>query len=177
MRYLGMLRAKTLIFLAFFILQAGCTLHGAVISNDMIAVKQLLQDGEDINKHSDVEEWRTPLILAAYHGHFHVLKYLAENGAKIDATDLYGYTALLYGAYYDHPLIVEYLIKSGANLDLQNDQGFTALIYGAYYGKWKIVKALVDAGADKSIRNKEGYTAFDYAKTYQFTDIANYLEK
>lgn len=51
----------------------------------------------------------TPLNAAAMHGRLELVKYLVENGARIDLVDHYGNTAIMSALKNGHAEIAEYL--------------------------------------------------------------------
>ena len=104
---------------------------------------------------------RTPLMLAADNEGFvpdEVMQILLSNGAKIDAQDPEGNTALLISTRVGSLAGVEFLLGKGARVDLRNKQGETALmlakrihenkkIYNSTLVEEHIVGMLVKAGA------------------------------
>ncbi|KAJ5975033.1 ankyrin repeat domain-containing protein 44 [Penicillium waksmanii] len=63
----------------------------------------------------DALEGTTALHLAAYGGHFEVVKLLIHAGADVFAFDFPGLTALHWAAYKGHQDIVALLLENGAN--------------------------------------------------------------
>ena len=72
---------------------AGTTaLHQAVLDDNLLLVRVLLNHGADINK-ADVDSW-TPLHAAAANGHSDLVRYLTEAGAATQILTEDGETAL-----------------------------------------------------------------------------------
>ncbi len=67
-------------FLFIFIMVMGCApaIHNAVRKGDIIKVRQLVDDGTDVNK---LHNGYTPLIIAAMNGRDNMVEYLVKKGA------------------------------------------------------------------------------------------------
>ncbi|CAK9108530.1 unnamed protein product [Durusdinium trenchii] len=76
------------------------------------------------------------------------VKGYVKNGAKLDAQDLYGWTALRYAVRADQVEAAEALIEGGADMNLSSKSGRTPLMSAASNGIADMVKLLLDAGAD-----------------------------
>jgi len=70
---------------------------------------------------------RTPLMLAASHGHTEVVRVMITAGAQLDMVDKYGDTALILAATNDHADIVHSLIDAKASTAIVNKAGKTLL--------------------------------------------------
>ncbi|CAK9007831.1 unnamed protein product [Durusdinium trenchii] len=103
----------------------------------------------------------TPLMMAAHKGDVEEVKGYVKNGAKLDAQDLYGWTALRYAVRADQVEAAEALIEGGADMNLSSKSGRTPLMSAASNGIADMVKLLLDAGADAKAKNSEGLTAYD----------------
>lgn len=68
-------------------------LCNAVIKGDMETVKKFVEYGSDVNENINGV---TPLMLAARYNRVEIIKYLLDNGAKLNALDQYGHSALYY---------------------------------------------------------------------------------
>jgi ankyrin repeat protein len=88
---------------------------------------------------------------------------LIDAGAKLDATDQNGNTALLASVMGGREESIKLLIYAGADVNAKDNNGCTALINASRYYNTEIAKLLVDAGADDKIKDKSGKTALDYA--------------
>lgn len=67
------------------------------------------------------------LLSAARNGHEAVVRQLLENGADIEAKNMYGWTALHWTAFNGHETVVRLLLEKGADLEAKNKDEQTAL--------------------------------------------------
>ncbi|MFK7749478.1 MAG: ankyrin repeat domain-containing protein [Kordia sp.] len=65
----------------------------AIAKGDFDTVKKMIQFGENVNKTSN---GKTPLMYAARYNRVDIINLLLENGAKVDAKDNSGRTAIDY---------------------------------------------------------------------------------
>ncbi len=89
--------------------------HQAARSNEMEALRFLVQQGGDINARAN--QGVTPLHLAAAFGGLEAVAYLLENGAEVDAKEETGMTPIMGAQAGNHQAIIEVLEKAGANAD------------------------------------------------------------
>ena len=86
-------------------------------------------------------------------------------GAKLDAKDSNGRTALLYASSGPFTETVGLLLKQGAEVNTQGTlEGFTALMTAAAEGQLEVVRLLLEHGADPSLKDKDGDTAESFAE-------------
>src|SRR6185436_11773045 len=77
------------------------------------------------------------------------VKTLLAHGAKVDAKEKRGQTALMWAAAEGHAPVVELLLKAGADFKTPlPDSGFTPLFFAAREGRTEVVRALLKAGVD-----------------------------
>jgi ankyrin repeat protein len=88
-------------------------------------------------------------MTAARTGKVGPVKALIARGAKVDAKERRGQTALMWAAAEGHTEVVELLINSGADIRAAlPDSGFTPLLFAAREGQAEVIRALLKAGAD-----------------------------
>ena len=102
------------------------SIHAAVIGGNLDAVKQLLDQGENIDK-ADPEGGSSPLILAAMFGQKEIAKYLIDRGADLNFQNNDGSTPLHTAAFFCRTKIVTALVEGGADKTIRNNSGSTAL--------------------------------------------------
>ena len=91
---------------------------------------------------------RTPLLKAATDGNEVVVQQLLDRGAKTEASDDDGWTALVHASERGHDTIVKQLLDRGAKTEASNTIGWTALMCASWHGHDTIVKQLLDQGAE-----------------------------
>ena len=97
------------------------TIHGAVMGDDIEAVKEFLAAGTDVNAKNDFK-W-TPLLYAARDGHKEIAELLIAKGAALNAKDEREWTPLHYSVRDGHNEIVELLIAKGVDVNAQGKYG------------------------------------------------------
>jgi ankyrin repeat protein len=92
----------------------------------------------------------TPLQRAAAKGQLAVVRFLLDQGARVDARGSGGGTALHTAAETGHKAVVELLLERGAKLNAEDSQGRTPLHLAAGKGFLAITRFLLERGADPS---------------------------
>jgi ankyrin repeat protein len=116
----------------------------------------------------------TILMVASVSNHMHIVKYLVENGADVNAKNDARESALLLTCREGHLDIIRYLVENGADINystgLKYGEGVTPLTFACVYGHLSVVEYLVENGAnvDEKIVN--------LAKNYKHIAIINFLE-
>ena len=116
---------------------------------DLERVRQLIQDGQDVNRGDS--DGTTPLMEAANKGHDEVVHELIRAGADVNGEDDYEQTALHLASSCGHSSVVKTLTEAGANLNEQDWWGITPLMEAVYQGQANVVVELIRAGADVSV--------------------------
>jgi len=103
------------------------SIHVAVKSGNIEAVKQHLAAGTDVNAKSKGYGW-TPLFYATSGGgQKEIVELLIAEGADVNAKDKLGDTPLQVAAYQGHKEIAELFIANGADVNAKADNGKTPL--------------------------------------------------
>lgn len=117
----------------------------------------------------------TAVTHAAIGGHLEIVKYLIENGAKVEEKIVGKVTPLAWAVLKGHTEVVRYLLKSGANVQVKI-KGTPMLNLAALSNNLEMVKCLVEYKIDINNKDHKGLTALDYAKKKNFTKIVDYIE-
>ncbi|KDP39760.1 hypothetical protein JCGZ_02780 [Jatropha curcas] len=137
-------------------------LHAAARSGDLNAVQSILSSNllaiNSRDKHS-----RTPLHLAAWSGHAHVVSYLCKQKADVGAAAMDDMGAIHFAAQKGHLEVVRILLSSGVSVKTSNRKGLTPLHYAAQGSNLELVKYLVKKGASLAVKTKAGKTPLDLA--------------
>lgn len=109
---------------------------------------------------------RTYLFWAAYKGNLEIMKYLINNGAKMDVIDDKGYSPLTFTAVVGRkePGIYDFLIKNGSDVlkEKSKDGANTLLLLIPHLEDFKMVEYFEAKGIDLHSKDKYGNGAFNY---------------
>jgi hypothetical protein len=124
----------------------------AVLRDNSAVVQCLVMElGADVNPPQAMPHGLTPLIALASKGHLADVRCIVELGAKVEAVDYYGYTALLASACCGQFGTMRYLLEeAGANLDDVNYDGNTI---------WGLLVLHFKAAAENGFEEDEEYLA------------------
>jgi uncharacterized protein len=132
-------------------------LRRAAAAGDTQSVARYLKQGAAINTETKYKE--TPLLLAARRGSMPTVRLLLERGAKVDARDSGGETALWWVAARDGEMpgrarLAELLLSFGVDPNVQGrgNGGLTPLGWAAAKGDGSLVAALLRHGADPDVK-------------------------
>ncbi len=132
-------------------------LHLACKDNNFAIVKELLNQGVEINKQDS--DGLTALHLTKSS---EILNTLINAGANPNLQDYRsGYTPLLASMVWWNEAKYTLLVPL-TDLNLKSSFGYTALMFSAIYHRLEDMKLLIDAGADLYIRNYEGMDFYDF---------------
>lgn len=115
----------------------GEELIDAVMDGDLDPVKDLIEQGVDVNYKDDYGN--TALMTASRYGYFDIVKILIENNADIHIQGSNRINALNLSARGGFVEIVDYLIKHGADVHSNDDD----VLFSAISGNLNIVEYLI----------------------------------
>ena len=110
--------------MVFFLLSRLTALHSAVVLENEKIVRMLLKCGASTND-AMVSNGRTPLISAIHKKNTVIAELLIQHGAKIDAKDKDGLTALHMAVMVIDMKNIRMLLRNGASLNIKNRYGMT----------------------------------------------------
>ena len=133
-------------------------LHKAAHENDVETLKQLIQNGADLEARDGSR--RTPVHVAAFASNDEALELLAKAGADMNALESGIYDVVTIAAVADDPELMSLALKYGNRSDLITSiyEG-TALIAAAHLGHVEVVQRLIKAGAPLDHVNNLHWTA------------------
>jgi ankyrin repeat protein len=148
---------------------------------DVSAIKYLLMNGEPL----DALGKDLGLTGACFHGHWQLVKFLIERGAKVNVADRETgetalHTALSQHERARHNLVLKVLLAAGANPNKATKKnkptgafmrdcrtkGETPLHRAAAFGDDEAVQLLLDAGAKVDAIDMNGETPLSWASWY-----------
>jgi ankyrin repeat protein/formylglycine-generating enzyme required for sulfatase activity len=153
-------------------------LFNAANNGDLAQVKQLIEEGADVN--SVNKTGITALMRASQQGHLDVAKFLVNNGADVNAAatgGLNGFTALMFASMNGHSDVVKFLVDKGADVNTHGPIGDTPLFIASSMGNLDLVKFLVAKGADvdDGVGSGFGFTPLMPASQGGYLEIVEFL--
>lgn len=105
-------------------------------------------------------------------------KILDRRELNINATDMFGWTALMYSCYYGHPEITKQLLTAGAEPNMYDNDQMSSLIWAAGRGHTDCVTMLIQLGKAKVDQvDKCGTSPLIWACRKGYIEIVNILLK
>lgn len=151
---MGFVRAHSTMFQA---------LLQAVRDGDRVAVKDLLDEGADVDYQG--QEGMSALMLAARLNSVGIVRLLVGEGAQIDMIDDRGYTALLYAAENDRANNADVLLEAGADPDWLPHSGLSPVMVCFFGDSLETAEVLLIKGADVNLRTSTS-TFDDFTALY-----------
>ncbi|MHB2025342.1 MAG: ankyrin repeat domain-containing protein [Elusimicrobiota bacterium] len=116
------------------------------------------------------------LIVAAAAGRFDKVRMgLDFRGARINAQNKHGATALMAAAWHGHLRIAKFLLDRGADPGITDNDGWTALMGASYSGRLALLKVIPERGSDVAARDRFGNTALGIANQRGHKGAARFL--
>jgi cytochrome c len=143
-------------------------IHTAAREGDVGKVRELLDQGADINRNS---RSGTPLHVAVLANRQEIVELLIADGADVNASSLIFGMPLHVAAVRGSAALTSLLIANGADIAVQDSLGLTPLHIAAERGHRDVAELLIDAGADVSAEANEEETPLHMAGINQETDV------
>lgn len=160
----------------------GQPLHYAAEDGDVDKVKQLIEQGADVNAKGRLGH--TPLHMACMglKEHLEVVKLLIAKGADVNAKSAHrsssGETPLHFAAEWRHLEIVQLLVAKGADVNAKSDNGTTPLHSAGFLGgRVDVVEFLISKGADVNAKTDRGATPLHSAAHGGNASVVEFLIK
>ena len=148
----------------------GRELCDAAKDGDEGRMSELLAvDGINVNYKSR-NGW-SPLHIAAFKGHAHIIRLLHQAKADLESGDNFGQTPLHMAGANGHRECAALLLLLGAKIDSLNEDNDTPIHYASREGKTDTVKLLIECGSDTTLRNNDGKTPSDLAKKEEIKSL------
>ena len=149
-------------------------LVSAVASQDIDAVRLLLDDGVDVN--SSRADGVTALLWAAHWDDLDAADLLVRAGADVNAADDHGVTPLHRSCENGSIAMVKHLLAAGADPNASQVSGLTPLMTGARTGNVSVIQELLAHGANINASTKETRsTAMMWAVAERHSDVVRVL--
>jgi ankyrin repeat protein len=110
---------------------------------------------------------------AAGAGHVEAMEWLSEQGADINARNLWGNTPVFYATVE----AMKWLKKQGADINARNNRGETPLFHASGDGHVEAMKWLKEQGADINAENNKGYTPMFAAAHWNQFEAMKWLKE
>lgn len=123
----------------------------AVKSGDVVALKKIIENSQDLDINCASENGVTILYSAVARGNIEITTELLKHGANPNQSINYGITPLHDTAYRDDAPMAMLLLQYGALPDQRNFNGETPLHYATKQKSLKVANVLIEAGAQVHI--------------------------
>lgn len=127
-----------------------------IVFNNQAGAKMLLARGIDPNKGEDDG---APLMFTARRDEIDNLMFLLRHGARVNAVDEEGWSALTYACDNGLTDCMKILLDHGAKVNQKDKYGETLLMHAIDFAEDEPIRLLLKYGADVNARNKKGETA------------------
>jgi len=124
--------------------------------NDIVAIRQQLREGLNINR--PIIGDGTLLMLAVAYNQKEMINFLLEAGADVNQSSLGDGNPLIIAAKRNNMMVAKLLIDKGADINASVARDETPLINASRYGHLEMTKLLVEQGADVNLSVSTGYS-------------------
>lgn len=145
----------------FDFMSAGVMLRDSIAKNDLVGVQKALDNEADINAASTNIPY---ILMAAQKELWDMVKFLADNGAAIDAPNRYNWTVMHEAANKAPVDMTKWLVEEGASMIRPDRSGARPLLIAAKNSRWGNAREMLrfsDSGA--GLPDNHGFLALHYA--------------
>jgi ankyrin repeat protein len=122
------------------------------------------QEKKEVSSQAENEAADQMLWQAALEGQVDVMAAAVEKGARVEAADGDGRTALMYAAFNGHEEAVQWLLDRRAAVDTRDNEGRTPLMFASSGPFPSTTQLLLDYGSNPNDADEaEGWTALMFA--------------
>ena len=139
------------------------TLHCAALGGDTDIISLIHTHLPNIE--SKTGQDLTPLMVAAFAGKLHAVKWLLEKGAAIACEDKRGWSPLHHAAMGGDPDTIDLILTHLPDVDSKTADGETPLIIAVYRGKLQCIKCLLERGANPLTKDNKGQDSLYHASS------------
>lgn len=125
----------------------------AVKDDDMEQVKQLLEEGADVNFQEEEGGW-SPLHNAVQMNNEDMVDLLLRSGANPGLRKRNGATPFIVAGIVGNVRLLELFLSKDADINERDLHGFTAFMEAAVYGKVEALRFLYEKGAEVNLGRK-----------------------
>jgi ankyrin repeat protein len=154
--------------------QTELELLAAAQNGNLAKVQDIINKDSSIIETRDKYE-RTPLYLAAKHGHLEVVQFLIGKNASVESKNNDGATPLWIASQEGQNAVVQCLIDKHAKTNIKILGGQTPLHIASADGRTQVVRILLDNGADVDAKTDQGATSLHIASQRGRVAIATLL--
>jgi len=151
------------------------TLHFAAETGDTARVRELLDQGVEVDKRDN--RGRTALIYAASRGHLAIINMLLAQGADVHAEGQHQQNPLSAAIMRNRVLVVKRLIGAGADIHFGDLEGNLPLFTAVEQGFSDIVRVLLENGASANTLSPQNEHVLRVARDGDHQEIAELLLK
>jgi len=145
----------------------------AIQTNNIDAVKSLLEKGVDVNEPAYTT--KTPLHYASHSRNKNILNLMLSEGADLEAKTEQGFTPLSYAVGLNHPDNCRILLEAGAEVDSLDNWQRTNLSVAAEQGLADVAAILLEFNAKPNVLDQWDWSPLDVAEWYGFFDVAELI--
>ncbi|KAH8747039.1 ankyrin repeat-containing domain protein [Diaporthe sp. PMI_573] len=122
-------------------------LHAAASAEKFDVASLLIGKGADVNAPLGNEWGAPPVFTAIQRGDANMVRLLVESGAKTDAVDRAGSTAVHAMVNFNHSDLLPVLLQHGFDINMQSKAGRTPVAFALQLKKFDLAQKLLNAGA------------------------------